>query len=298
MIRGGTPRLAALAALAATAAAAGCSDDEIDPITKITGPRVLAIVTEPSALEVGSEVRLTALVVDRDGPRLGVGSRAVPGERPVAAVRMRACAPWRFIADPARDCTGAGALPLPTDGAGHVTASSAALEAAFPAPPGASAPPDPWRTALAAGVALRVPIIAEIDVDGQTLIARRDLEVVAAGVERKNPRPAELRFDGAAATTLRAGQRYALTATLDPDSLDRAPGAGVAGSREAADLRFYSPAGELAEPAAALADPDAPVPESSPTAYTPGPPGRTWLFVVVTDESGGMGAAAFPLVIE
>jgi hypothetical protein len=286
------------AILALVVAALGCSDDGVDPITKITGPRVLAVVTEPSALPLDGSIRLTALTIDPDGPRSGIGAATPPGGRPVDAVRMRACAPWKFIADPERDCVGADALTLSTNSSGQIVATAEELAAAFPSPPGVVAPPDPWRVAIAAGLELRVPIIVEVDVDGQTLVARRDIHVVETAAERKNPILAEIRFDGVATQTLRAGQRYDLTATVDPASLDPQDGDNPDRVLETVDCYFYSAAGDLAEPEVDIEEPDVPVPETEPNAYTAGPAGSTWMFVVATDETGGMAADWIPLTIE
>jgi hypothetical protein len=276
--------------LAGLVALMACDEGGVDPITRITAPRVLAVTTEPSVLQVDGELELTAITVDPDGPRIG--------GRPVDVVRMRACPPWKFIADPGRDCSGDDALVLLPDAAGRVVASAAALSSAFPSPPGVSAPPDPWRAALAAGLELQVPIIVEVEVDGRTLVARRYLDVVDAPTSRQNPRIAEIRFDGVATQTLRAGQRYALTVTFDRASLDEHPRSESPGALEKVDSNFYSPAGELAEPEADVEEPDALVPETKPNAYTAGAPGSTWLFVVATDETGGMTVAAMPLSIE
>lgn len=283
--------------LAMLAVLAACGDDGVDPITKITAPRVLAITAEPSALPLEGELELIALTVDPDGPRSGIGASAPLGGHAVDAVRMRACAPWKFIPDPARDCIGDDALALELDAAGRIVISADQLSAAFPAPPGSSAPPDSWRAALAAGVSLRIPIIAEIDVDGRTLVARRDIDVVETANQRQNPRLAEIRFDGISTTTLRAGQRYVLTAMVDRASLDARPDTDPAGALEQVTCNFYSPAGDLDEPAADVEDPDALSPETSAIAFTAGPPGNTWLFVVATDETGGMSAKSVPLTI-
>ncbi|MBL0220321.1 MAG: hypothetical protein IPQ07_41435 [Myxococcales bacterium] len=283
--------------LALLAVLAACGDDGVDPITKITAPRVLAITAEPSALALEGELELIALTVDPDGPRSGIGASAPLGGHAVDAVRMRACAPWKFIADPARDCVGDDALALESDAAGRIVISAAKLAAAFPSPPGVPAPPDPWRAALAAGVTLRIPIIAEIDVDGRTLVARRDIDVVETANQRQNPRLAEIRFDGISTTTLRAGQRYVLTAMVDRASLDARPDADPAGALEQVVCNFYSPSGDLDEPAADVEDPDALSPETSAIAFTAGLPGNTWLFIVATDETGGMSAKSVPLTI-
>ena len=250
--------------------ASGCGDDGVDPITKITGPRVLAVVTEPSVLALDGSIQLSALTIDPDGPRSGIGAATPPGGRPVDAVRMRACAPWKFIADPTRDCVGADALTLSRNNSGQIVVTADQLSAAFPSPPGVVAPPDPWRVAIAAGLELRVPIIVEVDVDGQTLVARRDLHVVDTPVELKNPVLSEIRFDGVATQTLRAGQRYALTATVDPASLDTQVGEDPDRVLETIDCYFYSVEGDLAEPEVDIEDPDVPVPETEANAYTAG----------------------------
>lgn len=276
----------------------GCDDDGVDPITRITGPRVLAVVTEPSALALDGSIRLTALTIDPAGPRSGIGAATPPGGRPVDAVRMRACAPWKFITNPAQDCVGADALTLSRDSSGQFVATAEKLAAAFPSPPGVVAPSDPWRVAVAAGVELRVPIIVEVDVDGVTIVARRDIHVVETAGGRQNPIVSEIRFDGVATQTLRAGQRYDLTLTVDPASLDPQDGDDPDRVLETVDCYFYSAAGDLAKPEVDIEEPDAVVPETLPNAYTAGPAGSTWMFVVATDETGGMAADWIPLTIE
>jgi len=263
-------------AVAVVLVLAACGADGIDPSTKIVAPRVLAITTEPSALVLDGEIALDVWTLDARGPRDPV-------------VRLRACAPWKFISDPARDCAGADALALDSD-----TISEDALSAAFPSPPGTPAPDDPWRVALAAGIALRVPIIAEVDLDGQTLIARRDLEVVDEATPRQNPRIAEVRFDGVATGTLRAGTRYAVTVTIDRATLEVQPEAED-GALETVTVNLYSPTGEIEEPAVTLEDPET---ESTASGYTTGAAGSSFLFVVATDETGGQSATVVPLVIE
>ena len=263
---------------------AACGDDAVDPIEKVTAPRVLAVVTEPSVLALDGELALTAFTVDPDGPRA------------VDAVRMRACAPWKFITEPARDCTGADALELVHDN-GRIVTSAAALAAAFPAPPDVTPPADPWRFALAAGLEIRVPIIAEVDVGGQTLIARRDIEVVDGTMPRQNPRFTELRFDGVATQTLRAGQAYRLTAAVDRASLDEREARGLL-SLEEVDCNFYVTDGELDAPEVDIEDTDPAMPETQPNGYTAGAAGTAWMFVVGTDDTGGMSVMSMPLTIE
>ncbi|MBA3464480.1 MAG: hypothetical protein H0T46_31405 [Deltaproteobacteria bacterium] len=67
---------------------------------------------------------------------------------------------------------------------------------------------------------------------------------------------------------------------------------------QGSERRFYSSTGELAELQASVDDRDVPAPETTPNAYTAGSPGTTSLFVVATDETGGMSATSVPLTIE
>jgi hypothetical protein len=263
-----------------------CDDEEAELITRISSPRVIAIESEPSVLGVDGEVRLQAVTVDAAGPRASVD-----------AVRIRACSPWRFIAEPALDCVGSDALTLiATDGAFAV--STAQLIEAFP-PPEGNADVETLRAALAAGLRLRVPVVAEVEVDGETLVARRDMHVVEDASLFVDPRLAEVRFDGVATRALRSNQTYTLTLTFDPESIDDRPqDPEDEPELEEFDCYFYSPAGELAAHEVDVEEPDVPVPETEENEYTPGPPGETWLFLVITDSTGGMTAESIPLAIE
>ncbi len=283
-------QLTAVVVLAGVVAIGGCSDDEVDPITKITAPRILAITAEPSVLAQDGEIMLTAFTVDPFGARIGVEGTASPEQRPVSAVRMRACLPWRVISDPNRDCGEDSAVPLAIAEDGTARISMAELEASLPAPP------VPLAEALAAGISIRVPMIVEVDVDGDTLIARRDIEIVEAGVERRNPRIVEVRFDGEPLTTLQRDRRYKMTVTIDPQSVDDR--GTMPGTAERVEVTFYSPSGELADTDADVlsADPGTPLLTSKPTDYTSGAAGPSWMFVVATDDTSGMGTLSVPLV--
>jgi hypothetical protein len=275
-------------ALAMLLVLAACSDDEGAPITEITSPRILAIVSEPSALPYDGSIRLSPVAVDPAGPRTG------------DVAQVRACSPWRFIAEPAIDCAGADALPLVADADGAFTVSTEQLLEAFP-PPQGTANVETLRLALEAGVDLRIPVIAEIPIDGTTLIARRDLHVVLDAEILANPRLVEVRFDGADLRTLRAGQRYALTLLFDPESFDdvpRDPEDPRPPELEEFDCYFYSPHGELDAHERDVDDPEEAAFETEPNAYTAGEPGDTWMFLVATDSTGGMSVDAIPLVIE
>ena len=123
---------------------AACSDDETGSITVIHAPRVLAIPSEPSVLDVDGEVQLRPLIVDGNGPRGG------------DPVRLRACSPWRFVAERATDCTGPDALPLAENPDGTFTVSTAQLLDAFP-PPMGDADADALAIAIEAGLDPRIP---------------------------------------------------------------------------------------------------------------------------------------------
>lgn len=208
--------------LSALALFAGCDDDDFDPITEINAPRILAVVTEPTVLAVDGQVTLDAISVDPDGLRSGFSVDAPV--RPVNAIRMRACTPWKFFSDPSIGCLGADSLELTPDADGRFAMTTRQLVEAFPPPMGGGATPEEnltlLRAALASGVELRIPVLAEVDVDGETLIARRDVWIEQEVGDLQNPRVAEFRFNGAPRQTLRSGQRYTLTITFDRDSLD------------------------------------------------------------------------------
>ncbi len=295
--------LPSLLVLAALALFAGCDDDDFDPITQINAPRILAVVTEPTVLAIDGQVTLDAITVDRDGLRSGF-SVDTP-VRPVNAIRMRACTPWKFFSDPSIGCTGADSLDLTPDADGRFAMTTRQLVEAFPPPMGGGETPEEnltlLRAALASGVELRIPVLAEVDVDGETLVARRDVWIEQEVGDLKNPGVAEFRFDGAPRQTLRSGQRYTLTITFDRDSLDLS--SNDDGDRpprlEDIDCNFYSPTGELAE-READAERNGPddIPETEENAYTPGEPGFTWIYIVATDETGGMTFARAGVTVE
>lgn len=260
-------------------ALAACGSEGPDLITVIDEPRVLAILSEPSVLDVDGEVALTPLTVDGSGPRSG---------DPVA---LRACSPWIFVAEPALDCAGANALPFD----GRLT--TAQLLDAFPPPDGSPATPEALAIAIEAGLTPRIPVIAEVEVDGVTLVARRDLHVVVDASELSDPRLAEVRFDGSVTTALRAGEEYALTLAFDPESFDPRNPDDPEQRLERFDCYFYSPQGELAEHEIDVREPEQSI-ETPPNRFITGEAGSSWLFVVVTDRTGGMSADAIPLAID
>lgn len=261
---------------------AACSDSGPDLITVIDEPRVLAILGEPSVLDVDGEIALAPLVVDANGPRTG------------DPIQVRACSPWIFVAEPAIDCAGANALPLVvTDG--RFTVTTAQLLDAFPPPDGTTLDAASLAVAIEAGLTPRIPVIAEVEVDGQVLVARRDLRIVVDASELANPRLAEVRFDGVDTRALGAGREYALTLAFDPDSFD--PREPDEPELERFDCYFYSPHGELAEHEIDVRNPELTT-ETPPNRYTTGASGESWLFVVVTDRTGGMFADAIRLMID
>lgn len=288
-----------LLALSSSLSTAACSDDEFDLITRITEPRTIAVLSEPTVLSVDGEIHLDPITVDPLGVR---GRPGAPADaRPVAAIRLRACTPWIFFADPATDCAGADSMPLTAAADGRFVMPTQALLAAFPPPQlGGSRPAtaDDLRLALAAGIELRIPVIAEVDVDGQTLIARRDIHIAESVGTLQNPRIAGARFDAEPVTELRAGQRYVLSVAFDRDSLDPSPAdRGPPDSLEEIDCNLYSTAGQLSDREVDVDRPDrdTPFPETERTTFTAGAPGGSWLYIVGTDDTGGMSFAAVPL---
>jgi hypothetical protein len=265
-------------------ALAACADESPDLITRISEPRVLGIVAEPAVLAADGATALTVHVVDAAGPR---------GDDPM---QLRACNPWRFVAEPALDCVASDALPLVRGADGRFAISTAELLAAFPPPDGIDADAEALRIALASGLEVRIPVVAEVAASGETLVARRDLHLVAEVGELGNPRLADVWFDGVSTRTLLAGRRYELAATIDPASIDVRPDDPDL-ELEPIDCYFYSPTGELALHEVDVDEPAVSV-QTEPNTYTTGDPGETWLFVVLTDRTGGMTVEARSLAIE
>ena len=284
--------------LAMAVSASACGDSPELPISRITGPRVLAVLSEPSSLAIGKQARLTVLVVDQFGPRQGIPGAAGPGDRPIDAVRWRACAPWQFISDPARDCVGSQALALTTIGPGQADISATALEAAFPAPPGIMAPANAWQFALAQGIPLTIPILVEVDIDGQTMVTRYDLPIIGSEETRKTPKISAVKFDGIAGNTLVRGQPTKITVAIDPTSIDKLPDASEAPFFEEIDAYFYSPVGSFSAFETETPDPDAPAPETEPVEFTADQAGDTWIYIVVTDLTGGVNAEWLPITVQ
>jgi hypothetical protein len=287
-----------LALLTVALCLSACGDSVEVPISRITGPRVIAVLSEPSSLAIGKQARLTVLVVDQFGPRQGIPGSAGPGDRPVDAIRWRACAPWRFISDPGRDCIASDAFTLATIGSGQTDISAAELEAAFPAPPETMAPPEAWKFALSLGIPLTIPILVEVDVDGQTLVTRYDIPVIGSDETRKTPKIAEVRFNGVASNTVVKGQPTKITVAIDPSSIDKLPNASEAPFFEQIDAYFYSPIGTFSAFATETPDPDAPAPETEPTVFTTDQAGDAWIYVVITDRTGGVNADWIPITVQ
>ncbi len=275
-----------------------CGDSAEVPISRITGPRVLAVLSEPSSLAIGKQARLSVLVVDQFGPRQGIPGAAGPGDRPVDVIRWRACAPWRFISDPVRDCVGSEAFSLTTTGSGQTDLFASELEAAFPAPPDRMAPPEAWKFVLSLGIKLTIPILVEVDVDGQTLTTRYDIPVIGTDETRKTPKIAEVRFNGIATNTIVRGVPTQITVAIEPTSIDKLPDATEAPFFEEIDAYFYSPVGSFSAFESATPDPDAAAPETEAIEFTADQAGDTWLYVVITDQTGGVNAEWLPITVQ
>ncbi|MGC4117867.1 MAG: hypothetical protein QM765_25630 [Myxococcales bacterium] len=183
------------------------------------GPWGLAVLSQPSTLLPDGEVELSVISVDAAGPRTG------------DAMQVRACSPWRFVAEPSLDCLGADALALEPNADGRIVLSTAQLLEAFPPPDGTMLDAASLAVAIEAGLQPRIPVIAEVELDGTTVIARRDLHIDNRD-DLNNPVLVEVRFDGQATRTLRAGESHALT--LEFAGFDSAP----TGSSRARALRL------------------------------------------------------------
>lgn len=117
----------------------GCSDTEDRRLSLVDNPRILAIASTPAVVGAGETARLEALVVDGNG-------RVAD-----ARIEWRACAPWTPVVDPDAQCGPDASLPL--------------MDGEFAAPQVVEEP-------------LRVPIVAEVVVDGARVVAVKQLWVM------------------------------------------------------------------------------------------------------------------------
>ncbi len=261
---------------------AGC--DDATPGTLLDGPRVLAIVAEPPVVAPGTSTRLEAIA-------------AVDG-LPVMADRVswRACAPWAVVADPVRDCAGDAAVELTTGPAGEALIDGDELAARF----GFEPPPPPTTTHACAAAAPTLTVVAELELDGARLIAKKDVPIAAAP-DRRNPAFVQARIDGAAADAgamLPAGATVRLGADIAIDTLDLACAPDGNSAREQVRIFVYPGGGAVADDDSfVIAEREGTIVAGSVELQLPGEPGDVPLWMVAVDETGGVAARFAPIVV-
>jgi hypothetical protein len=192
------------------------SDDAGVEWARIERPRFLAVSTTEPVSGFYDRVILDTLVIDAEG-------------RPVYdAVSWRACSPWNKIDDPARDCGPGESMPF-ADGTyrGDDVLSMFPSEVNLP-------------------LFYDVPIIAEVRVDGEQLIALKEVRTSRdlAVPNRQNPRIDGLLLDGRAYDApLEPGREYAIAVPLR--NLDLVDSGDGRISLEDVDVHIYATAGDV-----------------------------------------------------
>jgi hypothetical protein len=243
-------------------------DDNPDERTLLQAPRLLAVRAEPPVLRgVDGVVTLSALAVSTEGAY-------ADGQ----AVQYRACNPWAFMVSPERDCPPETSLQL---GNGELTTEQ--LFAFYPPPEGQGYNPGDGgvpQESCEEPASIEVPILAEVEIDGVSLVTVKRIPIFLDESARQNPS-----IDTIAVVATNGDERT-LSIEVDPSSLDQECRDG-ARQLEAVRIYLYSTSGSF---------------ESSSVDVVPTPGGRIepaeirWtsagesaiLFFVVIDNEGGV----------
>lgn len=251
-------------------ALAACDDET--PGTLLDGPRVLALVADPPVLAPDSSSTLTA-VTSLDG---------VPAT--ADAITWRVCSPYAVVVDPVRDCEGSNALVLT-----NAVIDARAVAAHFDI----TVPPN-LPTDVCTPSPLSLTVVAEIELAGSRLIAKKQIGV-AATAARMNPVFVHARIDGApvgASAELAAGTTVTLDADIAVDSLDPVCDDDT-GAERREDVRVvvYPGGGAIAsDDSFDIEARDGVVTTGSVELELPTAAGAIPLWLVVVDETGGAAA--------
>jgi hypothetical protein len=264
-------RRAALALLALAAC------DDSTPGSLLDGPRVLALIAEPPVLAPDTSAELTA-VTSLDG------APTAPD-----AIAWRVCSPYVPVVDPVRDCEGVNALALAVDGDGRVVIDARTVAAHF----GITVPPNLPADTCASPLSLTV--VAEIELAGSRLIAKKQIAVAAAAAWR-NPTFVHARIDGVpvdATAELAGGSMVIVDADIAVDSLDIICDDDD-GTEELEDVRvFVYPGGGAvaSDESFEIEARDGVVSTGSVELELPAAGGNVPLWLVAVDDTGGAAAA-------
>jgi hypothetical protein len=299
-------------ALALGVPALGCRPDLGDPVSIVTGPRILAVKGEPPEAKPGETATYRALVV----------SPAGTAEKPPLR--------WAFCASPLplteNDAVSTACLG---DGVRDLGGPSPTVDAATPldacslfgpdTPPGPFRPRDPDATG-----GFYQPVRAELDAStmGETpaitafRLERVPCDLPAAPIAvaiqlaqsyqpNRNPTLAPLGASAAGAAipldAIPAGQRIQLATgwgagdaetyvMFDPDTVS------VVERREAMRVSWFVTGGSLADEVTGSAEDD-PATTTGTTWLSPATPGVIHLWLVLRDSRGGVDYAAYELAV-
>ncbi len=245
-------------------------DENPDERTLITGPRLLAVQSTPPALRgLEGNVSLNVLAVAESGATLSN-----------AGVVYRVCSPWQFLADPARDCSADTALILQDR---ELTTQD--VLAYYPLPEGLMPPVAsddmPATESCGATALVEVPVVAEMVVDGISLVTVKRIPVYFDETRKRNPR-----FDAVEVASVIDGE-HTLRISVDPDSLDIECRDDVEGL-EALRIYVYSTSGSFESSTVDIVPAIDGTIEPAEILWTSGNEPAVLLFIVI-DRDGGIG---------
>lgn len=284
-------RRALLASLSSVALAC-VADVESEP-SRISAPRLIAVLSEPAEVEPGQEVHYRALLVSAEGPS------DAPDARWAYCTTPRALSENTSVA---KACAVSDELPLATRGleldarvprdacARFGSESSGSERPHDPDHTGGYYQPLRLSTEGVPSTVLRQRILcplANAPIDVAQEFARNYVVNEPPAITHLT-----LRVDGAPVRddTLRPETRIELTLTLAEDAHEQyphyLPGSGALETRhEAISAQWFSSGGTLAE-----ATSEVPESQAQNALDTPAAAGDFWLWVVVRDERGGVSA--------
>jgi hypothetical protein len=255
------------ALLCLLAALAVACDENPDERTLLEAPRLLAVRAEPPVLRgMDGVVSLSALAVSADGEQ---------ADR--RTVQYRACNPWVFMVNPARDCPTETALALTNS---ELTTQQ--LFSFYPPPEGQGYDPDDGgvqQESCDAKASIEVPILAEVEIDGVSLVTVKRIPIFLDESARSNP---SLDTIEVIATE---GFERTLAIDVDRDSLDLECRDG-ASQLEAVRIYVYSTSGSFESSSVDIVPTSDGQIEPAEIRWTSDGESAILLFVMIDNEGG------------
>lgn len=253
--------------LCLVAVATVACDDNPDERTLLQAPRLLAVRAEPPVLRgMDGVVTLSALAVTKEGM-----------EADGKTVQYRACDPWAFMVSPERDCPSETSLLLEN---GELTTEQ--LFSFYPPPEGQGYDPGDGgvpQESCEEPATIEVPILAEVEIDGVSLVTVKRIPIFLDESGRRNP---SLDTIAVVATD---GDERTLAIEVDPSSLDQECRDG-ARQLEAVRIYVYSTSGSFESSSVDIVPTPGGAIEPAEIRWTSDGESAILLFVVIDNEGG------------